>query len=102
MSAVKIPRSRVAPDLGRAFETARLSRGLTRKQMARVIRLPERRIEKIERHETGVTLESLQALAVLPEGKALAARIFGLDFDTQAELHALLVKATELIGGKAG
>ena len=102
MSAVKIPRTRGALDLGRAFETARLSRGLTRKQMARVIRLPERRIEKIERHETGVSLESLQALAALPEGKALAARIFGLDYDSQAELHALLVKAAELIGGKKG
>lgn len=101
MSAVKIPRTRGAPDLGRAFEAARLSRGLTRKQMARVVRLPARRIEKIERHETGVTLESLQALAVLPEGKALAARLFGLDYDTQAELHALLARAQQLIGGGA-
>ena len=34
------------------------------------------------------------------EGKALAAKIFKLNFDTQAELHALLMRATELAGGK--
>ena len=95
------PRER-APDLNRAFEAIRTGRGLTRKEMARVIEMPPRRLEKIERREIEVSLDSLQAIARIPEGKALAARLFCLDYDSHAELHALLVKATELIGGKNG
>lgn len=99
MSAVKIPRTGGAPDLGRVFEAARLSRGLTRKQMARVIELPPRRLEKIERREIEVSLDSLQAIARIPEGKALVAKLFGLDVDNHAELHALLTRAQQLIWG---
>jgi len=92
------PRER-APDLNRAFEAIRTGRGLTRKEMARVIELPPRRLEKIERREIGVTLDSLQAIARIPEGKALVAQLFGLDVDNHAELHALLTRAQQLIWG---
>lgn len=79
----------------------RLAHRLTRKEFSRLTGISARRIEKIERHECGVSLETLQAVAhATAEGKRLAARIFQLNFDTQAELHALLMRATELAGGK--
>lgn len=37
--------------------------------------------------------------AATAEGKRLAARIFQLDYETQNELHALLIRATKLAGG---
>jgi len=43
---------------------------------------------------------TLQAVAAATqEGKRLAARVFQIDYDTQAELHALLIRATKLAGG---
>ena len=79
----------------------RLAHRLTRKEFSRLTGIPAHRMEKIERHECGVSLETLQAVAhATAEGKRLAARIFQLNFDTQAELHALLMRATELAGGK--
>ena len=99
MSVLPRPLKRGLPDLNRAFAEARRRRGLTRKQMARIVALPARRIEKIERREAQVSLASLQALAALPEGKAAAAALFGLDYETPRELHDLLVRAALLIGG---
>jgi transcriptional regulator with XRE-family HTH domain len=78
----------------------RVSSRLTRKEFERLTGIPAHRLEKIERNECGVSLETLQRLAATTaEGKRLAARLFQLDYDTQAELHALLVKATKLAGG---
>jgi len=58
------------------------------------------RIEKIETRATEVSLDTLIKVSeATAEGKALAARIFQLNFDTQAELHALLIRATKLAGG---
>lgn len=80
--------------------TIRTSRGMTRKEFERLTGIPAHRIEKIERHECGVSLETLQAIAAkTAEGKRLAARVFELDYETQAELHDLLVRATKLAGG---
>lgn len=62
--------------------------------------IPAARLEKIETGACGVSLETLQKLAATTaEGKRLAARIFQIDYETQAELHALLVRATKLAGG---
>jgi len=78
----------------------RSARRLTRKGFERLTGISARRIEKIERHECGVSLETLQAVAhATAEGKRLAARIFNLDYETQNELHALLIRATKLAGG---
>ena len=73
---------------------------MTRKEFGKLVGIPPARIEKIERHDCGVSLETLIAVAEkTDEGKALAAKIFKLNFDRQAELHALLTRATELAGG---
>lgn len=78
----------------------RVKSHLTRKEFERLTGIPAHRLEKIERNECGVSLETLQRLAATTaEGKRLAARIFQLDVDTQAELHALLIRATQLAGG---
>jgi len=78
----------------------RVSSRLTRKEFERLTGIPAARLEKIETGVCGVSLETLQKLAATTaEGKRLAARVFQLDYDTQAELHALLIRATKLAGG---
>lgn len=78
----------------------RVASRLTRKEFERLTGIPAARLEKIETGACGVSLETLQKqAATTAEGKRLAARIFQIDYDTQAELHALLIRATKLAGG---
>jgi hypothetical protein len=92
--------SALAFDLNEEFTRIRIARRETRKRFAIVTGIPAKRQEKIDRHECGVSLETLHALSALPEGKRLVARIFGLDVQTPNELHALLTRAQEIIGGR--
>ena len=95
-----IPLNALAMDLNTEVHRIRVAQRLTRKGFERLTGIPAHRIEKIERHECGVSLETLQAIAAkTSEGKRLAARVFELDYETQAELHDLLVRATKLAGG---
>lgn len=78
----------------------RSARRLTRKGFERLTGIPAARIEKIETRATEVSLDTLRKVAdATAEGKRLAARIFQLDYETQNELHALLIRATKLAGG---
>mgnify|MGYP006921424314 CR=1 FL=1 len=87
--------------LNTEFASIRNAHRMTRKEFGKLVGIPPARIEKIERHDCGVSLETLIAVAEnTAEGKRLAARIFQLDFETQSELHALLIRATKLAGGQ--
>lgn len=89
-----------ALDLNSEVFQIRSAHRMTRKEFGRLTGISAARIEKIETRATGVSLETLQMLAeTTAEGKRLAARIFNLDYETQNELHALLIRATKLAGG---